>query len=69
MLNDVQQFYAGLRMAVMSRQQGMTWEAVGKMNVVEFFHVLRISEKNSGSGDNEGLKQLSRASKRPDKKP
>lgn len=63
MLNEVQSFWVGLRMSVMARQQGMTWESVGRMNIVEFFHALRVSEKNSGATDH-GERKLSRQQKR-----
>lgn len=62
MLNEVQEFWAGLRMAVMNRQPGLTWEDTGKMPITYFFHVLKLSEKNSGESDTE--RRLSRSEKR-----
>ena len=47
-------FWAGMRLAVMNRQPGLTWREVGQMTVFEFFTVLKISEKqqkeSSGGG-------------------
>jgi len=38
-------------MAVMNRQPGLTWDDVGGMQIPYFFHVLRLSEKQSGAED------------------
>ena len=34
-------------MTVMQRQQGLAWSEVGKMPILDFLHVLAISEANS----------------------
>ncbi len=31
---------------VMNRQPGLDWDAVGGMDIVDFFHVLTVSEAN-----------------------
>jgi hypothetical protein len=61
MLNEVQAFWSGMRMAVMNRQPGLTWEDVGRMPVTYFFHVLKLSEKSSGDT---GDQKVSRALRR-----
>lgn len=67
MLNEVQSFWAGLRMAVMNRQPGLSWQDTGQMLITDFFHVLKLSERQSSESDASGLSKaaLSRAARRP----
>lgn len=51
MTTQTQEFWSGLRMAVMNRQPGMTWEDIGRMPITYFFHVLRLSEKRTEEQD------------------
>jgi len=41
----MQKFWATARMVVMNRQPGMTWADTGGMSIVDFLHVLSVSEK------------------------
>lgn len=51
-------------MAVMNRQQGLTWDDAGRMQITYFFHVLKLSERKD-SGDSGGNNdKLSRSGKR-----
>lgn len=64
LLNEVQSFWSGMRMAVMNRQQGLTWDDAGRMQITYFFHVLKLSERKD-SGDSGGNNdKLSRSGKR-----
>lgn len=47
LVTDMQKFWAGCRMVIMSRQQGVSWADTGAMSIVDFFHVLQISERNA----------------------
>lgn len=33
-------------MAMLNRQPGLTWDEAGQMEICDFFHVLKLSEKN-----------------------
>ena len=46
MLNEVQSFWAKAKIAIVNRQPGTTLEELGRTNIVNFFHILSISEKN-----------------------
>ena len=50
-------------MAVLNRQPGLTWGDVGKMLVMDFFYVLKQSEKNTNA-DREDKGLLSRSALR-----
>lgn len=52
-------------MAVMSRQQGLTWDDVGRMPIMYFFQVLKLSERKDSGDSSAGNKdKISRSGKR-----
>ena len=42
---EMQRFWASARMVVMNRQQGAGWADTGRMSIVDFLHVLALSER------------------------
>ena len=46
-----QRFWASVRMAMLNRQPGLTWNEAGGMDIEDFFNVLKLSEKNTESID------------------
>lgn len=53
-------------MAVMNRQPGLSWQDTGQMLITDFFHVLKLSERQIGEPDAAKLSKaaLSRQAKR-----
>jgi len=48
-VNDLQKFWTTAKIAIMNRQPGLEWKSVGSMDIVSFFHVLSVSEKNEAN--------------------
>jgi transposase len=48
-VNDLQKFWTTAKISIMNRQPGLEWKSVGSMDIVSFFHVLSVSEKNEAN--------------------
>lgn len=64
-----QNFWASLKLAVMSRQQGLSWADIEAMPVTSFFHTLKLTEKKAmveeGNTKGKGSKAVRQAQKKP----
>lgn len=48
-VTELQKFWTTAKIAIMNRQPGLEWNSVGNMDIVSFFHVLTVSEKNEAN--------------------